>query len=98
MSAVIRSYYEQSKILPALINKKMDALKRNPDILKEFEYWVENHKYSEINCVTESGYTAKKLSELSEFLDGEAVFMLLIELRESPTRAASRIANGFQIK
>ena len=44
------------------------------------------------------GYTAKKLSELSEYLDGDGAFVLLIELRENPDKARKRITNGFKYK
>ena len=42
--------------------------------------------------------TAKSLSELSKYTDGEAAFMLLIELRETPEKTLRRIKNGFKIK
>ena len=44
------------------------------------------------------GYTAKKLSELSEYLNGDGAFVLLIELRENPEKAHRRIMQGFKRK
>ena len=43
-------------------------------------------------------YYAKKLSEMSKYLDGEGAFMLLIELRENPQNALEKIKNGFKMK
>jgi len=47
--------------------------------------------------VVEQNYTAKKLSMLSEYLDGEGAFMYLIKLREDPEKTIERIRKGFQM-
>lgn len=44
------------------------------------------------------GYSAKNLAQVSVFLDGEAAFVYLIELRENPEKALRQIANGFKMK
>ena len=47
------------------------------------------------------GYSAKTLAQVSVFLDGEAAFVYLIELRENPEnpeKALRQIANGFKMK
>lgn len=97
MSKIIETYYKQANVMPLLLKQKMLKLKRNTDILKEFEYWIEHNEYLQPGVSVE-GYTAKSLSELSLYIDGEAAFMLLIELREYPEKAFRRIKSGFKIK
>lgn len=97
MSKVIENYYKQANVMPLLLKQKMNKLQRNADIMGEFEYWIEHKQYVR-NGVSVEGYTARSLAELSSYTDGEAAFMLLIELRETPDRALRRIKNGFKIK
>lgn len=97
MSKIIENYYKQAKVMPLLLKQKMSKLARNTDVLKEFEYWIEHKQYMP-NGVSIEGYTAKSLAELSGYVDGEAAFMLLIELREAPDKAIRRIKSGFKIK
>ena len=98
MSNIIKDYYESVKINPIIVDQKLNKLKRHADIQKEFEHWIQNGKYNDTDCVFINGYSAQKLSELSEFIDGEGAFMLLIELRETPEKAMNRISNGFKMK
>lgn len=98
MSRIIEDYYKQVNIMPLILQQKMDKLERNPDIQKEFEDWIKNKEYAQDNCVTIEGYTAKDVAALSELLDGEGAFMLLLELRENPEKAKRRINEGFKIK
>lgn len=44
------------------------------------------------------GIIPKDLAQKSVFLDGEAAFVFLIELRENPEKALKQIANGFKMK
>lgn len=97
MSKIIENYYKQADVMPLLLKQKMNKLTRNNDVLKEFEYWIEHKQYI-ANGVSIEGYTAKALAELSDYIDGEAAFMLLIELREAPDKALCRIKSGFKIK
>lgn len=64
--------------------------KRNPDIAEEFEYCIDNKSFRS-RGVVEQGYNASEFAELSEYLNGEGVFCLLIELRESPEKGLKRI-------
>ena len=98
MSKIIEEYYAKAKVMPLLLKTKMAKLSKHSDIALELEYWIAEKKYKESNCVVVEGYTAKKLSEISQYLDGEGAFMLLIELRENPKRALEKIANGFDLK
>lgn len=98
MSEIIKQYYEKSTLMPELIEKKLARLEQHPDIRNEFEYWIQNQKYVSVDCVTEQGYTAEKLSALSEYLNGEGAFSLLMELRETPEKALRRIKRGFKMK
>ena len=43
-------------------------------------------------------YSAKDLAQTSIFLDGEAAFVFLIELRENPEKALKQIAKRFKMK
>lgn len=97
MSKIIENYYKQANVMPLLLKQKMSKLQRNADIMKEFEYWIEHKAYLQ-KGISINGYTAKSLSEVSKYVDGEAAFMLLIELREEPAKALQRIKSGFKIK
>ena len=97
MSKIIENYYKQANVMPLLLKQKMSKLQRNADIMKEFEYWIEHKAYLPKGISVE-GYTARSLADLSAYTDGEAAFMLLIELREAPDRALRRIKSGFKIK
>jgi len=98
MSNIIKEYYAKAKVMPVIMKQKLNKLQQHTDVSQEFEYWIQNGIYTIENCVSVNGYTAQKLSELSEFVDGEAAFMLLIELRENPERAKRRISEGFRLK
>lgn len=98
MSAIIKDYYIENGIPEFLLAGKLEQLDRNEDIAKEFEYWITHHEFMETNPVTEDGYTAKSLAELSPYLKGEGAFMMLIELRETPEVAKKKIASGFKLK
>ncbi len=98
MSKIIEQYYKQANIMPLLLKQKMEKFQRNEDIMKEFEYWIENHQYKSNGCISIEGYNAKDLAALSDFLDGEGAFILLIELREQPEKAKARILKGFVLK
>lgn len=98
MSSVIRKFYEDNKIPGILLKQKVAKFERNPDIATEFEYWIEHRAYKTDGAVTIEGYTAKGLSDESEYLNGEGVFIMLIELRENPKKALGQIAKGFKRK
>lgn len=96
MNSTIRYFYEKAGVNPFLIDEKLDKLKKHSDIEAEFEYWLQNKQYK--NDVSVEGYTASELANMSHYLKGEGVFMLLIELRENPEKAKQKIRNGFKIK
>ena len=96
MNKIIEKYYKETKVMPLLLKKKLAAFERHPDIASEFEYWIINNQYQEAVCV--DGYTAASIAMLSEYLDGEGAFMLLIEMRENPEKAKNRISSGFKLK
>ena len=98
MMNIIRSYYEKTGIPTIMINKKLASFEKNPDIAKEFEHWLQTKEYTIENCVTVENYTAEKISKLSEFMDGEGAFSLLIQLRENPQKALKRIKDGFVMR
>lgn len=95
---IIREYLEKSKLPEMLLKRKVELYKKNPDIAEEFEYWIQTGTYRDLSAVSVENYTAKALSELSEFLDGEGAFHLLIQLRENPENALQKIQNGFVIR
>lgn len=59
--------------------------------------WIINKAHKENGIVIE-GYTAQQLSSMSRLLDGEGVYMLLIELRENSLKTKKRIEDGFVMK
>ena len=98
MSNVIKKFYEDNKIPGILLKQKLARFDKNPDIAAEFEYWIEHKTYKEAGAVSVEGYTAKKLSEKSEYLNGEGAFAMLVELRDNPKKALQQIAKGFKRK
>lgn len=98
MSTIIENFYRDNKIPEVLLKQKLTKFEQNPDISKEFEFWIQNRQYKTEEAVSIEGYTAKKLSEISEYLDGEGAFIILMELRENPNKALERIAKGFKMK
>ena len=97
MMNIIRNYYEKTGIPTIMINKKVASFEKNPDIAKEFEHWIKTKNLNE-NCVIVENYTAEKISKLSEFVDGEGAFSLLLQLRENPQKALKRIKDGFVMR
>lgn len=98
MINVIREYYQKAGMPATIVNNKVSSFERNLDIAKEFEHWIQTQEYLVENCVVVEGYTAEKISKLSEFVDGEGAFSLLIQLRENPKKALRRIKEGFVMK
>ena len=98
MNDIIRQFYEKNNLPKPIVEQKVATFRRHSDIAEEFEQWITNRTYKAEGAVTVEGYTAKKLSELSEYLDGDGAFVLLIELREQPEKARKRITNGFKYK
>lgn len=98
MNDIIRQFFEKYNLPKPIVEQKVAAFRRHSDIAEEFEQWITDRTYKSQDAVTIEGYTAKKLSELSEHLNGDGAFVLLIELREHPEKARKRITNGFKYK
>ena len=98
MSKIIRKYYEKAHTMPVLIEQKLKKFEKNPDIAKEFEKWITSKEYEKNTPISVEGYTAADIAKISPYLVGEGSFALLLELRENPERAKSRIASGFTMK
>ncbi len=90
----IRDYYVQANLPDMVLKTKISEFEKHNDIAAEFAEWIETGKYRD-NGVAEQGYTAKLLSELSPFLDGEGAFTLLIQLRENPTKTLKKLDKGY---
>lgn len=98
MSEIIKKFYEENMVPKPILDQKLKKFDKHKDIATEFETWIKEKKYKLEDAVTVEGYTARKLSELSEYLNGDGAFLMLIELRENPKKARERIAGGFKIK
>ncbi|MBR6967809.1 MAG: hypothetical protein IKH78_04665 [Ruminococcus sp.] len=98
MSIIIEEYYKKNNIPLPLLKSKLLKFEKHPDIATEFEYWITNSNYYTEDAVCVEGYTAKKLSEESPYLNGEGAFMMLIELREAPNKALQIISKGIKMK
>lgn len=98
MSKIIEEYYAKTQLPTPLLKSKLNKLEKHPDIKEEFEYWILNNTYKTDSCIEIEGYTAATLARLSNFIDGEGSFMLLVELRDNPDKALSRIKSGFKLK
>ncbi|MGN0576230.1 MAG: hypothetical protein ACI4J2_09395 [Ruminococcus sp.] len=98
MNDIIRQFYEKNHLPKPIIDQKIAAFSRHSDIAAEFEQWISDRTYKIQDAVTVEGYNAKKLSVLSEYLNGDGAFILLIELRENPRKAHKRIEQDFKYK
>lgn len=98
MSDTIRQFNQKNNLPNPIIEQKIAAFSRHNDIAEEFELWIIDRAYKMQGAITVEGYTAKKLSELSDYLNGDGAFIMLIELRENPEKAHKRIENGFKYK
>lgn len=98
MNDIIRQFYEKKNLPKPIVEQKVAAFGRHSDIAEEFEQWISDRTYKIQDAVTVEGYNAKKLSVLSEYLNGDGAFILLIELRENPRKAHKRIEQNFKYK
>ena len=46
--SVVKEYYENAGIVPALLNSKIGKLERHPDVLEEFAEWIKTGSYKEV--------------------------------------------------
>lgn len=95
---VIRNFYLKCGIPNVLAEQKLRKLERNQDIADELAFWITNREFKEQDAVEVRGYTAKQLAEMSEYLNGEGAFMMLIALRETPKSALADLKDGLKIK
>lgn len=93
----IREYLISAGLDEEFVARKVSQYEKHIDIANEFVAWIVSGKYKE-NGIEVEGYTAKQLSELSEYLVGEGAFSMLIMLREKPEKAKKKIQAGFRIK
>ncbi len=98
MNDVIEKFYKDNDIMPLLLEQKLRLFGKNRDIAEEFEYWIQTGKYVSNNPVIIEGYTAAKLAEEVENLEGEGAFIVLTELRDDPQRAMNKIKEGYKKK
>lgn len=94
----IADFYESSNLPKTLKISNIKRFEKYDDIAIEFEEWLCSKTFKSVDAVTVEGYTARKLSELFPYLNGDGAFILLIELREAPQKALKQIANGFKKK
>lgn len=95
---IIRDYYEKAGFPMVMVDKKAASFEKHPDIAKEFAHWIHTREYTEGNCISVENYTAQKIAKLSELMDGEGAFSLLVQLRENPHKALRRIKEGFAMR
>ena len=75
---------------------KRNAIKlcKYEDIKTEFIQWTENGQYPDNGIVIE-GYSAKKISEIADFMSGVGVYNFMVTLRDNPEFGLESIKNGF---
>ncbi len=98
MSKIIMDFYKQHNSPDFLLNQKVAIFERNADIAAEFEYWILNKAFKTEDAVEIEGYTAKRLAETFEYLNGDGAFLMLVDLKENPDRALAQLSEGFKIK
>lgn len=98
MSKIIEDYYKQKKLPAILIKRKIQSFEKHKDIAKEFECWITTGKYNEVDPIVVEGYTAEEIGRLSQYVNGEGAFFMLIELREDVDKAKRDIQEGIKIR
>ena len=98
MNDLIYEVYSDTGLPNILIKKKVEDFSRHSDIEAEFCEWIKTNQFKDVSCVTVEGYSAKKLADLSEYLDGEGAYAMLIQLRDNPEDALKKINTGFKMK
>lgn len=93
----IREYLTMAGLDEEFVDRKLLQYSKHVDIADEFSEWIVCGHYKD-NGIQVEGYTAKQLAELSEYLNGEGSFSMLIMLREKPKKAKKKIQEGFRIK
>ncbi|MCI9540234.1 MAG: hypothetical protein HFG39_04115 [Lachnospiraceae bacterium] len=88
---------DSSKIDYDAIERKLSQYSKHTEIADEFANWIVIGQYVGDGIQVE-GYTAKQLSELSEYLVGEGSFSMLIILREKLEKEKKKIQEGFKIE
>ena len=86
----IKEYLTAAGLDEEFVERKISQYIKHIDIADEFAEWIASGQYKE-NGIQVEGYTAKQLSELSEYLVGEGSFSMLIMLREKPEKAKKKI-------
>ena len=85
---IIRNYLvEEKKMSIVVLERTISKLEKHPDIVAEFEHWIETKEYNTNNPLLVEGYTAVDIFKLAPFLDGLGVFNFLVTLREQPEKA-----------
>ena len=77
----IKEYLSEAGLDSEFIARKLTQYSKHEDIAKEFSEWIVTGYYKD-NGLQVEGYTAKQLAQLSEYLEGEGSFSMLIMLRE----------------
>lgn len=98
MSQIIEKFYTDNSIPKVLLGQKIKMFDKHKDIAAEFEKWITTKQYVTDDAVTVEGYTAKRLAETSDYLNGEGAFVMLVELKENPQKALEQIKKGFKRK
>lgn len=98
MSDIIENFYADNNIPKVLLKQKIAMFDRHKDIATEFEKWITTKEYVTDHAVCVEGYTAKRLAETSEYLNGDGAFVMLVELRENPQKTLDQISKGFKRK
>lgn len=98
MSNIIESFYLENNTPKALLKQKVAMFDHHRDIAVEFEKWIVSNEYVTDHAVCVEGYTAKRLAETFENLNGEGAFVMLVELRENPKKALGQISKGLKRK
>lgn len=97
MSEIIENYYCKKKLHPDIARKRAELFGKYKDIEEEFIYWINNNSYNENNPVVVEGYNAQRVATINPMLSGEAVYSILISLREKPEKTKRDLENGFKI-
>lgn len=93
----IRKYLTEERDMTDFVASGIiEKLERHPDIMAEFNNWLEIREYPE-NGICVEGQTAKALAQ-STYFSPIGAYNFLIFLRENPEEALTRLKAGLPRK
>lgn len=95
---ILKYFIEELIEKPLRAEEMYKKLERHPDILCEFEEWLDGRNFpGEDSAIVVEGFSAKILAETT-YLEPIGVYNYLIYLREKPSEALNYLKKGLPRK